>query len=97
MTNTVETQDWLDITAEEVKSAKWKPPVIDKILNFWLYSLPSIPNAMANIYSKIMNNPETSLLWLSKALSFPAYQTYRDFPKLQAYYMTPCYLQTPDQ
>lgn len=39
MTNTVEIQDWLDITAGEVKSTNWKPPGQTKfsIFGFTLY------------------------------------------------------------
>lgn len=72
--NNVATHDWSDAIADEFRSAlrnsqKLKSLMIDKVPHFWLHSLPSIHNALAAIYSEIMNNPETSPWCLSKGLT----------------------------
>ena len=40
------------------KSQKWKSPGIDKIPNFWLYSLNAIHDYLAFCLTNVMQNPE---------------------------------------
>ena len=60
--NEVDEQQWEKIDCSELrvtlgKSQKWKSPGIDKIPNFWLYSLNAIHEYLAFCLSYVMQNP----------------------------------------
>lgn len=77
MSNNAETQDWSDLRQipRDFYFAR------ADLTNFWLHSLPSIHNALTDIYSEIMNNHETSFLWLGEDLTLLAKTTETDLPQ----------------
>ena len=71
----VEQENWLDITKDEVqaalrKSQKSKSPGIDKKPNFWLNSLLSSHENVAQSLNYIMERPEETPDWLTEGLTY---------------------------
>ena len=73
--NEIDEQQWEKIDCSELrvtlgKSQKWKSPGIDKIPNFWLYSLNAIHDYLAFCLSYVMQNPEEAPEWLTEGTTY---------------------------
>ena len=71
----IDQQEWDDICIEELKatlrkSHKWKSPGRDKIPNFWLNSLTSIHQHLADSLSETMRCPDKMPAWLSEGITY---------------------------
>lgn len=71
----LENQTWGAISAEETtyaigKSSNWKSPGKDKVPNFWLKSLTSIHQDLANAYTNVIEHPEEMPTWLTEGITY---------------------------
>ena len=64
-----------DINEEDVKTAlkkshKWRSPVINKLLNFWLSALSSTHKDLAFLLTDVVKNPGNAPAWSTKGITY---------------------------
>ena len=71
----IDKQHWekmesIELSAALAKSQKWKPPGLDEIPNFWLYSLTPIHDPLAHCLTNIIQNPDVTPDWLTEGITY---------------------------